>query len=74
MSGHDHPLLQGELRLAGRLDVTALKTGGQNPWNLAYPRAGSFFRAISSDDGQSGPRPHCSPSIGPRRRPWRWLP
>lgn len=37
-----------------------LKTGGQACWNLAYPRSGGFFRAISSDDGQSGPRPHCS--------------
>lgn len=42
------------------LHAKIIKTGGQNPWNLAYPRAGSFFRAISSDDGQSGPRPHCS--------------
>lgn len=37
-----------------------IKTGGQACWNLGYPRNGSFFRAISSDDGQSGPRPHCS--------------
>lgn len=37
-----------------------VKTGGRNCWNLAYPKTGSFFRAISSDDGQSGPRPHCS--------------
>lgn len=34
--------------------------GGVNPWNLVYPALNSFFRAISSDDGQSGPRPHCS--------------
>ena len=32
---------------------------GQNVWNLAYLRKGAFFRPISSDDGQSGPRPHC---------------
>ena len=31
---------------------------GQNVWNLAYLQQGSFFRPISSDDGQSGPRPH----------------
>jgi phage terminase large subunit-like protein len=37
-----------------------IKTGGQQCWNLGYPANGSFFRAISSDDGQSGPRPHCS--------------
>jgi len=27
-------------------------------WNLFYPSTNSFFRPISSDDGQSGPRPH----------------
>ncbi|MEW8027827.1 MAG: terminase TerL endonuclease subunit [Candidatus Thiodiazotropha sp.] len=27
-------------------------------WNLAYHETGSFFRPISADDGQSGPRPH----------------
>ncbi|MCQ2034446.1 terminase large subunit [Stutzerimonas kunmingensis] len=27
-------------------------------WNLFYPNTNSFFRPISSDDGQSGPRPH----------------
>lgn len=34
--------------------------GGQNIWNLAYMQTGSFFRPISSDDGQSGPRPHMA--------------
>lgn len=34
--------------------------GGQNVWNLAYMSTGSFFRPISSDDGQSGPRPHMA--------------
>ncbi|WP_249357716.1 terminase large subunit domain-containing protein, partial [Klebsiella pneumoniae] len=29
-------------------------------WNLAFLQTGSFFRPISSDDGQSGPRPHCA--------------
>jgi phage terminase large subunit-like protein len=33
---------------------------GQNVWNLAYLDKGSFFRPISSDDGQSGPRPHIA--------------
>lgn len=37
-----------------------VKTGGQQCWNLGYPASSSFFRAISSDDGQSGPRPHCA--------------
>lgn len=27
-------------------------------WNLFHPRSNSFFRPISADDGQSGPRPH----------------
>lgn len=41
--------------LAGRL----VKSGvGENTWNLAYHAKGSFFRPISADDGQSGPRPH----------------
>ena len=31
---------------------------GEKVWNLAYLNAGAFFRPISSDDGQSGPRPH----------------
>jgi phage terminase large subunit-like protein len=36
-----------------------LKSGrGEKCWNLAYLEAGAFFRPISSDDGQSGPRPH----------------
>lgn len=31
---------------------------GENAWNLAYRDTGSWFRPISADDGQSGPRPH----------------
>lgn len=31
---------------------------GEKCWNLAYLQTGSFFRPISSDDSQSGPRPH----------------
>lgn len=38
-----------------------VKSGvGQNTWNLAYVSSGSWFRPISSDDGQSGPRPHIA--------------
>lgn len=33
---------------------------GENVWNLAYRATGSFFRPISADDGQSGPRPHVA--------------
>ncbi|MBR8846270.1 hypothetical protein J0X08_00317 [Klebsiella variicola] len=37
------------------------KSGGAGKeWNLAFLQTGSFFRPISSDDGQSGPRPHCA--------------
>lgn len=37
------------------------KSGGTGKeWNLAFLQTGSFFRPISSDDGQSGPRPHCA--------------
>lgn len=34
--------------------------GGLNVWNLAWLVRRNFFRPISSDDGQSGPRPHIS--------------
>lgn len=38
-----------------------VKSGvGLGVWNLAYMETGSFFRPISSDDGQSGPRPHIA--------------
>lgn len=33
---------------------------GENVWNLGYERTGSWFRPISADDGQSGPRPHVA--------------
>ena len=36
------------------------KSGGNPVWNLADLKKGSFFRPISSDEGQSGPRPHCA--------------
>ena len=42
--------------LAARLT----KSGGNPVWNLADLRTGSFFRPISSDEGQSGPRPSCA--------------
>ncbi|QIM48980.1 terminase large subunit [Pusillimonas sp. DMV24BSW_D] len=45
------PLLNDRIEKSGR---------GEKVWNLAYPAAGSFFRPISADDGQSGPRPHTA--------------
>lgn len=43
------------------LSARLVKSGvGENAWNLAYHSSGSFFRPISADDGQSGPRPHIS--------------
>lgn len=44
-------------KLGSRLTLT----GGADPDNIAYIKAGSFFRPISSERqgrGQSGPRPH----------------
>jgi phage terminase large subunit-like protein len=35
-------------------------SGGNPVWNLADLQTGSFFRPISSDEGQSGPRPSCA--------------
>lgn len=45
------PLLLDRIERSGR---------GEKVWNLAYPAMGSFFRPISADDGQSGPRPHVA--------------
>jgi phage terminase large subunit-like protein len=44
------PALNAALKRSGRDDKV---------WNLYHERTGSFFRPISADDGQSGPRPHC---------------
>lgn len=33
---------------------------GENVWNLGYRATGSWFRPISADEGQSGPRPHIA--------------
>lgn len=47
--------------LSPELTRRLVKSGvGENAWNLAYHQTGSFFRPISADDGQSGPRPHIS--------------
>lgn len=43
------------------LSARITKSGtGLNVWNLANLLTRSFFRPISSDDGQSGPRPHIA--------------
>jgi phage terminase large subunit-like protein len=42
-------------KLAERLE----RYGGAHCWNLFDKKTGSFFRVISSEDSQSGPRPHC---------------
>ncbi|WP_417536112.1 terminase large subunit [Methylophaga sp.] len=43
------------------LSKRIVKSGtGEKVWNLSYPEGGSFFRPVSADDGQSGPRPHVS--------------
>lgn len=43
--------------LAGRLAISGAKG---KEWNLAHNKTSSFFRPISADDGQSGPRPHMA--------------
>jgi len=45
------PALRGVIKKSGL---------GESVWNLAYLKSGSFFRPISADDGQSGPRPHIA--------------
>ncbi|WP_341522201.1 terminase TerL endonuclease subunit [Pseudomonas sp. G.S.17] len=50
-------MVQQSPELSKRLTTSGT---GQNIWNLAYLKTGSFFRPISSDDGQSGPRPHMA--------------
>ena len=38
-----------------------LTLSGRNPvWQITDLKSGSWFKPISSDDGQSGPRPHCA--------------
>lgn len=43
--------------LSARIDKSGT---GEKVWNLSFLEQGSFFRPISADDGQSGPRPHIS--------------
>jgi phage terminase large subunit-like protein len=43
--------------LSSRLTMSG---GAGREYNIAYLATGSFFRPISSDDGQSGPRPHIA--------------
>ena len=43
--------------LASRLVPSGI---GEKVWNLYYPKTASFFKPISADDGQSGPRPHIA--------------
>lgn len=41
---------------------TRIKQSGKAPnvWNLSHLKSSSFFRPISADEGQSGPRPACA--------------
>lgn len=43
--------------IAKRIEKSGI---GERTWNIAYPALHSFFRPISSDDSQSGPRPHIA--------------
>lgn len=47
-------------KLSPALRKRIIPAGGPGrEWNLAFHQTGSFFRPISSEDGQSGPRPSC---------------
>jgi phage terminase large subunit-like protein len=49
------------LDLSPHLSDRLTKSGmGERCWNIAYLGTGSFFRPISADAGQSGPRPHIA--------------
>lgn len=50
-------MYQQSPELYGRLTPSGV---GENVWNLGYRATGSWFRPISADDGQSGPRPHVA--------------
>lgn len=42
-----------------KLNAVLSRSGrGDKVWNLYHTKSSSFFRPISADDGQSGPRPH----------------
>jgi phage terminase large subunit-like protein len=42
------------------LERFGMAGGNGREWNIDHIASSSFFRPISSDDGQSGPRPHCA--------------
>jgi phage terminase large subunit-like protein len=43
------------------LDKALSRAGGKGrEWNIADLESASFFRPVSADDAQSGPRPHCA--------------
>lgn len=48
------------VELSPVLSAQVRKSGGTPVWNLAHERSGSWFRPISSEDNQSGPRPHMA--------------
>jgi len=47
------------VNMSKRLASRVVQSGrDEKVWNLFYPNTYSFFRPISADEGQSGPRPH----------------
>ncbi|MCA3000297.1 MAG: terminase large subunit [Rhodocyclaceae bacterium] len=48
------------VELSPLLSAQIAKSGGTPVWNLGHRKSGSWFRPISADDGQSGPRPHIA--------------
>ncbi|MGX5777477.1 terminase large subunit [Methylorubrum zatmanii] len=43
--------------LSPKLSAGITKQGANPVWNMTHPKSASFMRPISSEDGQSGPRP-----------------
>ncbi|OOV91938.1 terminase [Pseudomonas sp. MF6396] len=49
------------VNMSSHLAARLVQSGrDEKVWNLFYPNTNSFFRPISSDEGQSGPRPHIA--------------
>lgn len=52
-------MVRGSKALAPPSGRLSFSGGIGREYNIAYLAKGSFFRPLSSDDGQSGTRPHC---------------
>lgn len=50
----------GMVQASPELNARIVQSGVRPVYRLSHPRTGSLFKAISADDGQSGPRPSCA--------------